>query len=181
LGQLGERDTEVKLVGYGIHTEQSDIRAHVSVVARCIYVFETYRGLDAIKAHDPKLVPAFQVGVDGPTATGHLVKTEWIQDLRRVKYHSWHWERFSPDLSTTEKGKLAVLCVSDALRIGRFPMWLNGTESLRKEIQISGTDIIVMCNKRIQVKCDYNGGDRADGGTGNLFLQNAERNPLKRY
>lgn len=181
MGQLGQRNTEIQLVEYGIHTEQSDIRAHVSVVARCIYVFETYRGLDAIKANDPKIVFAYQADVDGPTATGYLVRTEWIQDLRRIKYHSWHWSKFNPSLSTTEKGRLAVECVSDVLRIGRFPLWLNGVESLHRAIQISGTDIIVMCNKRIQVKCDYHGGDRVDGGTGNLFLQNAERNPLKHH
>lgn len=181
MGRLGQRDVEVELIEYGIHTEQSDIRAHVSVVAKCIYVFETFRGIDAIRANKPKLAPAYQVGVDGPTATGYLVKTEWIQDLRRVKYYSWQWDKFSPGLSTTEKGRLAVLCVSDALRIGRFPLWVNGNDNLSRAIQVSGTDIIVSCNKRIQVKCDYKGGDCNDGGTGNLFLQNAERNPLRRY
>ncbi len=48
-------------------------------------------------------------------------------------------------------------------------------------MQIRGVDIVVRGQWRIQVKCDYDAGRGKDGsGTGNLFLQVAERNPLKR-
>lgn len=52
-------------------------------------------------------------------------------------------------------------------------------ESGDKSVQIAGTDIVVCCKKRIQVKCDSRCGERPLG-TGNLFLQRAERNPLRR-
>jgi hypothetical protein len=50
-------------------------------------------------------------------------------------------------------------------------------------VQIDGDDIVVLTGANrvhIQVKCDYPGGDKALGGTGNLYLQVAERNPLKK-
>jgi hypothetical protein len=123
------------------------------------------------------LRPAFQSGVQGKTAEGWLVKIEWIEDVRRVRYQSWgKWEMFIPTLSTTDKGKLAVECVLSAMRLGRFPMWIDASEDDRENVQIHGTDILVFARKKVQVKCDYRAGE-----TGNLFLQRAERNPLRRH
>jgi len=59
-------------------------------------------------------------------------------------------------------------------------MWINAKESEQKDVQLRGTDILVACNKRIQVKCDYRSGKKPNG-TGNLFLQKSERNPFKRF
>ena len=56
--------------------------------------------------------------------------------------------------------------------------WLDAAEDERENVQIQGTDILVFSRKRVQVKCDYRCGDRPLG-TGNVFLQRAERNPLK--
>ncbi len=57
------------------------------------------------------------------------------------------------------------------------PFWVEARETNRDTVQIDkGTDIIVFCRKRVQVKCDWSAGK-----TGNLFLQSAERNPLKHY
>ena len=135
---MGERAVNEELFEYGIQTETSDIRAHVSVVNSTIYVFPTSNGVAAIKREHPILRPAFQDGVDGATAIGWLVKTDWIEDLRRVKFFSWEgWKEFNKELPTDQKGALAV-------------------------------------------KCDYRGGD-LPLGTGNLFLQKAERNPLKKH
>ena len=167
-----------QLFEYGIHTETSDIRAHVSVVNKTLYVFPTRNGVQAIEQHDPPLRDAGQPGVIGRTAEGWTVKIEWINDMRRVRYVSWpRWAEFNQDATTTQKGVLAVDCVIEVMRKGRFPFWVDATEDERENVQRSGTDILVFCRKKVQVKCDYRGGDKPLG-TGNLFLQKAERNPL---
>jgi len=168
------------LFEYGITTERSDIRAHVSVVNRTIYVFQTHEGIRAIQSGAWPLRNASQPGVNGITADGWCVAAEAIGDLRRIKFVSWEgWTQFRRDLSTSRKGELAVMCVIGAMQRGRFPFWVNALEDDREEVQRQGTDILIFCRKRVQVKCDYDGGDKPDG-TGNLFLQRAERNPLKR-
>ena len=164
----------------GVHTEQSDIRAHVSVVNREIYAFPTINGVRAIEQHRPRTRPAGQPGVSGITAEGWLVKAEWIEDLRSLKFYSWpHWGLFHEWMSTSEKGDLAVRCVLDCMRLGRFPFWIDAKEEDRRDIQIKGVDVLVFCQKRVQVKCDWRSGPTP--GTGNLFLQKAERNPLRMY
>ena len=174
MGSTGLKD-------YGIQTEQSDIRAHVSVVNRAIYSYQTERGLEAIQKHRPKTATAGQPGVQGITARGWLVRPDQIQDLRRLRFHSWpHWNAFTPTLDTSAKGALAVDCVVACMRLGRFPFWIgNAEEAQEREVQISGTDIIVQGRHRIQVKCDWRCGEPP--GTGHLFLQFAERNPLSQH
>ena len=163
-----------ELFEYGIQTEKSDVRAHVSVVNKTIYIFPTKNGLEAIERNKPPMADAGQPGVVGRTATGWLVKLEWIEDLRQLRFHSWRgWELFRPSMSTTEKGQLAIQCVVEVMRLGRFPFWLDASEDERENVQISGTDILVFCRKKVQVKCDWRAGE-----TGNVFLQRAERNPL---
>ena len=88
---------------------------------------------------------------------------------------------FSPEDSTGAKGDKAVKIVSGLIRRGMFPFYLEGIEVGDYDLQIEGLDIIVSMNARIQVKCDYRGGPRWHGGTGNLFLQVAECNPLNEY
>jgi len=171
--------TTSQLVDYGIETEQSDIRAHVSVVNRSIYVFPTADGVAAVQGAIFPLRPAYQPDVEGATAEGWLVPIKRIQNLRRLSFQTFAWEKFHPTMSTSEKGALAVECVAESMRLGRFPFWVDAQETERREIQIKGTDIIVFCHKRVQVKCDWRCGDQP-AGTGNLFLQKAERNPLKR-
>jgi len=48
---------------YGIHTEDSDIRAHVSVVNRTIYIFPTRNGIETILRDNPREATATQPGV----------------------------------------------------------------------------------------------------------------------
>lgn len=169
-----------QLFEYGIQTENSDVRAHVSVVNRTIYAFPTATAVMAIKKHQPEEREATQPGAIGPTARGYVVPIELIPDLRKLPYHSWlMWSDFRPELNTSEKGKLAVQCVIDCMKIGRFPFWIDASEDERQNVQIGGTDIVVFCRKKIQVKCDWKCGEKPNG-TGNLFLQSAERNPFKR-
>ena len=168
-----------ELFEYGIYTENSDVRAHVSVVNHNIYVFQTKKGIKAIEKHEPRLRSAGQPGVKGVTGMGWPVSVDWIEDIRVRQYWTWpHWEEFSKDMNTSEKGALAVKCVLDCMKIGKFPFWVDATEDDRENIQIKGTDIVVFCRKKIQVKCDWKCGCKPKG-TGNVFLQQAERNPLK--
>lgn len=169
------------LVEYGIQTEVSDIRAHVSVVNRAMYVYKTECGRDAIRTWKPPLKPAWQPGVtDGPTAWGWIVKVEWIQGLIRVPWDAWWNSPVNQDMSTTDKGQWAVGCVCGALKRGLFPLWVAASEADDPELQVSGTDIMVNCRHKIQVKCDYEAGEKPNG-TGNLYLQKAERNPKKQH
>lgn len=158
------------LFEYGIHTEGSDIRAHVSVVNKTIYVFPTRNGREAVMCKPREERYAEQPGVDGPTGLGWLVPPDEIADLRRVRFFTWEgWTQFRRELSPSRKGKLAVCCVVAAMQRGRFPFWLDAAEDDRANIQIVGTDIVVFCRKKVQVKCDFYAGDKP-AGTGNLFL-----------
>lgn len=175
---MGERGvTAPPLFEYGIHTEQSDIRAHVSVVNKCVYVFPTKAAISAIHEHSPPSRSAGQDGVTGKTAQGWLVRLEWINGLQAVKPQRIKWELFKPDMSTSQKGALAVQVVCYLMKVGRFPLWINAKEEEDREVQIKGADIVVCCKRRVQVKCDYNAGPKP--GTGNLFLQKSECNPRR--
>lgn len=177
---MGESVVNTQLVAYGIQNEQSDVRAHVSVVKRCIYVFRTEAGQKAIQRPGVRKAPARQAGFSGVTAEGYLVPPNQIQDCREVKFfpewEGWAWlvDR-KTQLNTSEKGKYAVDIVSTALRGGLIPLWHNAEECKQIDLQISGTDIIVSNRCRIQVKCDWT------AGSPNLYLQTAECNPLGMY
>ena len=165
----------------GIHTEKSDIRAHVSLVNKTVYVYQTCQGLKAIEEYNPPLRPAGQDGVEGVTAMGWLVKVEWIEGLRKLRASLWPgWAELAREKTTSRKGALAVECVTYTMRKGRFPFWVDAYEDDRLSIQVKGTDIVVFNRHWVQVKCDRRCGEKPNG-TGNLYLQQAERNPLKRY
>jgi len=170
------------LVDYGIFTEQSDIRAHVAVAAHRVLVFRTAVVADLVKRMQFTEKTATQPGVTGATARGFTVPVEAIPDLRELHFKSYPWETFPErTCSTSAKGAGAVYVICELLRRGRFPLWIeSATEAQGKSIQIMGTDIIVYARQRIQVKCDWFAGRRewADGCTGNVFIQTAERNPL---
>jgi hypothetical protein len=170
---------EQKLVEYGILQEQSDIRAHVSVVTKTVFVFKTEE-VKKILPGKYRLVGASQPGISVKTAEGWLVPVGDIPDIRQIKCnnYSW-WDRFSDSDSTSEKGKKATKVVVFLLRKGQIPLWLSVREPEEKDIQISGVDIIITKNLRIQVKCDWRSGPKELGGSGNLFIQKAEINPRK--
>jgi hypothetical protein len=166
---------------YGIQNEASDIRAHVSVVNETIYVFQTHSARAALVAFPAcPLRCASQPGCTGPTAEGWIMPLDRIADVRRLRVRWTRWAEFSPMMATNDKGALAVAFVVRALELGRFPLWVVAGESADKRIQIAGTDIVVTANQLIQVKCDWRSGDRPKG-TGNVFLQKSERNPLRLY
>lgn len=164
---------ETKLFKYGIEDEDSDIRAHVS--DKVIFVFKTsaVRSLLSRKKYPEKA--AYQPGVKEPTAKGYLVCSEDIPDIRKLRFH----ERFNvyrDSMTTSAKGEFAVNMVVAALKFGRFPLWVEASQTTDKTIDINGTDILICNNQRIQVKCDY-----PAVRTGNLYIQTHEANPLRRY
>lgn len=164
------------LVEYGIHTENSDIRAHVAVNAGRVYVFWTKFGVEVCKTGKYKLKEAYQPGVSYPTARGYLVPWYDIPGIVPIGARSIiEQQRFDENESTSVKGEKASRVVEWLLRAGWFPLPALPIVSDDIQIQRSGIDLIVRGSWRIQVKCDYRGGE---GGTGNLFLQIEERNPF---
>lgn len=163
------------LYPYGIFKENSDIRAHVT--NGLIYVFKTSYIIENINSNTWPQTFAYQKNCSLPTAYGYLIKPETILDFRKLVFSSWDkWSVYNNDWNTTEKGKWAVNCITDLLKIGRFPLWLDAKQTEDKKIDIDGTDILLYMNLRIQVKCDYPARD-----TGNVFIQTHERNPLKLF
>lgn len=180
-----EITAEPTLFPHGIQTENSDIRAHVSVVCKRIFVFQTKNAVQVIRdlapQHPEWTRTAKQKGIAGITARGYAVPIEFVQDVRSIAMDpAWSgWGSWTQDLSTSERGEKAVKCVCGAIKRGLFPFWLDGQEDRRENIQIKGTDIVIFARKKIQVKCDFTAGPKHFGGSGNLFLQTSERNPLK--
>jgi len=176
-----ETSADPQLFDYGIHNEASNIRAHVGVLARVLYVFPTVCATRVMSRFSIR--PAFQDGVTGATAQGHCVPPASIENIRRLAISEERMVGFTETLSTSEKGNRAVEIVSAFLKAGRFPLWLDGEFVSDPEIQITGTDIKVRGNWNIEVKCDFRASDERGEPhpkcTGNLYLQIAERNPRK--
>jgi hypothetical protein len=147
-----------------------------------IFAYQTTVMLEQLLRKQYRLAPAYQPGVSGATGLGYPVPLIDVFDLREPEwpFERW-WERFDVSQLTSRKGAHAVDVVTHILDDGRFPLWgANGENSNDFDIQVSGTDMIVVGKWRIQVKCDYKAGPRPKG-TGNLYVQVAERNPLKRF
>ena len=171
-----------KLVDYGIHNEGSDIRAHVCVVAKTVYVYPTIEGVSVVQSgtYQKRTVKtgAFV------TAEGYLVPPSKIRRCLPVNVKSL-FDKYAIDFTDTQsvKGKRAVDIVLHMLKIGYFPFFVATDEVKDEMLQIQGTDIYVNAKMKIQVKCDFEGGEpkkpgeRGDRVTGNLFLQIAECNP----
>lgn len=165
------------LIQYGILEEKSDIRAHVT--DKTVYVFKTKEVIELIilKGNEFKIFYAYQPGCGEITGKGYLIKPDMINDIRRLNFHSWFgWDSYNEEWNTTIKGNWAVECVIELIRMGRFPFWLDVKQTADVKIDIQGTDILVVMNQRIQVKCDY-----PIAKTGNLAIQTHEINPLKRH
>lgn len=175
-----------QLVGYGIQNEESDIRAHVCPKIKRVYVFPTKSGQEAIEKSKNNTY-GYQENVSYPTAIGKRIPWQKIKSCISIGFRDSAWDamHFSEKDDTSVKGKKAVRLISEATKNGLFPIPLidKCDSSLSKEIEIKGQDIIVHVAGQIiniQVKCDYLGGDKKLGGTGYLYLQTHEINPLKK-
>ena len=165
------------LIDYGIKTEGSDIRIHVCPIVKQVYVYETNEAVEQIESKSYPTGNAYTNSII--TGVGYLVPSEEIPDCISISIPT-NWARtFKKNMTTTEKGDLAVRLIKTMLKKKMIPIPLNVTEIKEEDLQISGIDIIVKASIRLQVKCDFNGGDKQLGGTGNLFLQIQECNPYR--
>ena len=166
-----------QLIEYGIQNEESDIRIHVCFGVGRIYSYETVHGADTIRNGRYREIPVWQKGIN--TATGYAVP---IDDLEHnsIKIPDELMKEDPGDVSDLNaKGCAAVDVVRKMLIMGMIPLPHIAKEVCEKDLQLSGCDIITISHElRIQVKCDYKGGDKHLGGTGNLFLQTKECNPF---
>ena len=164
------------MIAYGIATEQSDVRVHVSVCTNLAFVFET-EAMRKFIAEDQtgfREVPAYQPGVKGPTARGLLVPVWLAEFVETVSYEGHVDVKPSSTWSTSQKGEWAASVVSTLAKAGRLPLHIkNASEQWSRKVQISGTDVIVSEAFRIQTKCDS-----MSCPEGNLFIQTHEINPL---
>lgn len=170
-------DTIAELYDYGIQNEASDIRAHVCVRVRRCYAYPTKKGLEVMASYP--IAYASQFGADGPTGKGHKVPWDAIPLLLACDLDNEWLLGFTKNLPHDEKGLRAQSIARRLMKLGRFPLWCNGEIVTDFKAQMEGEDITAAGKWRIQVKCDFDGGERHLGGTGNLFLQIAERNPFK--
>ena len=169
-----------ELYEHGIRQEESNIRIHICPRIMRAYTFPTQNGIDAI---DTGLYPerlAFQDGITYPTARGYCIPPEDIKECEVHIIPNCIWEKyeFKNSDSCKKKGRMSALLTETMLKLGliRFP--IIPQEIIDKDTQIKGIDMINVANYKIQVKCDYKGGLKELGGTGNLFLQTHELNPL---
>jgi len=157
---------------HGIVTDQCDWRVHVAPLACKLFVF---RPSEAVKVlHLGKRVNGFQNGVQGATSIGVLLPPQTLPGLFKIDLDSNYG--YSTEWSTSEKG-----CWATAVTITH----LGGTFVQELELQYKGVDVVGSRIGSLEVKCD----ERASFAkglphprcSGNLFLQLAERNPLRRF
>ncbi len=175
-----------ELVRYGIQNEESDIRVHVCPNIKRVYVFPTKSGQEAIKKYKNNTY-GYQENISHPTAKGKLIPWQKIKNCISIEFRDSAWDamNFSEKDDISDKGKKATRLISEAIKNGLFPIPLidKCDSSLPKEIEIKGQDIIIYIASQIiniQVKCDYPGGDKKLGGSGFLYLQTHEINPLRK-
>jgi len=166
-----------RLIDYGIQTEESDIRIHVCFGIGRIYSYETARGAETIKDGRYRERKVWQKGIN--TAVGYAVPLDDLEH-KSIKIPEELMGGNPGDISDLNaKGRAAVDVVRKMLIRGMIPLPQIAREVNEKDLQLSGCDIITISQElKIQVKCDYKGGDKHLGGTGNLFLQTKECNPF---
>ena len=175
------------LLDYGILQEKSDYRVHVCPRVRRVYIYETSNGVKAIESGVYRSVPAFQPNVEGPTAEGFLVPPRDIDGCVEIVLRENEAANFFASDSTSQKGGKAQDLVCRLIKYGGLPIPRISNPVSDTDLDIQGVDIIVVKPRvlygdrdlTIQVKCDLPGGDKNLGGTGYLFLQTRERNPLR--
>ena len=170
-----------QLVDYGIQNDKSDVRAHVGVLAKQVYVFKTKDGFEAIDPRRHRKRPAFTRGIR--TAEGYCVPDGDIPSCMSIPIPNGIFAEsrigtYPEKGRRSEKGQAAVFIVTEMLKRGLLPLQLEITEIDDKTMQIRGEDVHVKANIKIQVKCDYRAGNGHPRCTGNLYLQIAECNPF---
>lgn len=170
-----------ELQAYGIDDERSDLRVHVCPKVQRLYIFRTDDARLAIYTGQYKLKTAYQKDI--LTARGYVVPWDDIPNIAEhvVDDSVWDVACFQTDMTTTEKGEAAALVAQAFFQTGkiRFVPVVEVVQDYSR--QLAGQDLVIRIMRRVQVKCDYNGGRRDRGGTGNLFIQTEEANPFSRH
>lgn len=174
----------MNLFEHGIQTEDSDFRVHICFETKQAYIFPTTSAVGAMKGY--RIVEAFQWvnGRKAVTSRGHIVPPgaipgcKWVAIPADIILGAAMPSRSSSD--TSQKGRAAESITQAMLSRGLLPLPQLTEIVSSEDLQISGLDIMLKPVK-IQVKCDYRGGHKEFGGTGNLYLETHERNPHKKY
>lgn len=171
------------MVEYGISQCESKFCVHVGFQVGCIYMFPTSAGQEAVENKLGIVRSANQPGVVYATARGRAVPWRQVRGIEEIRIPEDILTRLSCQRreSTSIKGHKALMVVKELLLRGLLPIELQLGEVKESDLQIKGFDIIVRANLTIQVKCDYRCGTRDLGGTGNVYLQTHELNPLKKF
>lgn len=169
------------LVEYGIQTEESDLRIHVSVATRSIYVYETRFGVEAILSGKHRKKPARTEGI--VTAIGYIVPPIKIEGCQRIEIplDVFADADFRKSDMESERGRKAEWVVNQMLDRGLIPTPTKIQKIVDRGSQIRGADTVASTDNKIQIKCDWRAGERELGGSGYLFLQIKECNPFKRH
>jgi len=181
-GMPGEtRLGNTQLIHHGIQNEQVDLRFHVSITTKSVYIFEPRHAIAAMQTGLYINVPVFTGNVK--TATGYLIPPESIKNCRRVPIPDDLMYRagFSKNDSTSMKGAKAEAIVNQMIRLGLISLVLDTVIITDEEMQINGSDIVADLAQSFQVKCDWKAGPKELGGSGNLFIQDTECNPLRQH
>lgn len=170
-----------QLVNYGIHEEKADLRFHVGVVTKRVFIFEPKYILRLIASG--KYPSAFAYTGNIKTANGYLIPPGDIPNLReaQIPWDIYSEAMFNEKDSTSIKGFKAMRVVRKMISLGLISSIIDTVDVNDRELQIEGTDIIPIFAESYQVKCDWKAGPKSLGGSGNLYIQTAECNPLKRY
>jgi hypothetical protein len=172
------------LVPYGIFDDKADMRFHVSVVTRTVFVFEPVNALAAIEARSYPLVFAKtkdETGEDIVTGQGYLIPPGDINGCRSVPipFHLFDQIGFDSQDGSTAKGAKAERLVLWMIDAGFISTVIRKVAVTERELQVSGADVIMA--RVLQIKLDWKAGSRQLGGSGHLFIQTAECNPQQQY
>jgi len=172
----------MSLYKHGIEEDESTYRIHVGFQAKVIYVFLTENGRKAA-AELQREKYAGQPGVSYKTARGKAVPWQQIEGCIEIPIPSDIHSQVNCRMAqtTSVKGAKAVQVVKEMFLRGLIPISFHVAEVMEQDLQIKGLDMVVKSHVTIQIKCDYRCGSRHLGGTGNIFLQTHECNPLHRY
>ena len=159
------------LINYGIQSEKSEYRMHVCFGIEMIYFFKVTDGLNIVKSKKYPVKPAYIEGIR--TAEGCAAPWNAINGCSEIPIPTDILSNVNCKAKETtySKGNKAIIVAKNMILRGLIPFNLNVREVEEKDLQIMGEDIIVKMETSIQVKCDYYGGSKELGGTGNLYLQ----------
>ena len=205
MGRMGQRDSSKSMMGmqgmliqdpipaclieYGIQTEESDYRVHVSFDTQTVFMFPTEAGRQAVADYEDKRIrphlatdPAVRDG--DPTARGFKVFWKHIQDCQRIPIpkHIFNVHRCILSDRTSVKGEAAAGIVLEMVRNGLIRLPMIASEVTDLGLQMRGQDMLVARGAAIQIKCDWFAGHiYPDGSMRGLYLQTHERNPLGQF